>query len=142
MPVIAPGVNGASIEKSESALTRAGAVVRRVAADLNAVEAANGEPLEPDATFETMPSVLFDAVAVPDGAEELRLLGQAHEFLRDQYRHCKPILFFGSRSEPLADAGIPTGDDSDWAMVHDVNLFIEALGRHRNWARATDPPSI
>jgi len=117
-------------------------VVRRVAVDLNAVETSTGDLLEPDSTFETMPSVLFDAVVVPDGTEGLRALGQPLEFLRDQYRHCKPILYLGSGSELVAEAGIPTNDQSDWALVQEIGAFIKALGQHRNWERATDPPSV
>ena len=46
-----------------------------------------------------MPSVLFDAAVVPDGAgaaDRLSALGHAREFLKDQYRHCKPILMLGA----------------------------------------------
>ncbi|MGI8513956.1 MAG: catalase [Acidimicrobiia bacterium] len=140
--LVGPGVDGALVEKCESALKGAGTVVRRVAVDLNAVETSTGDLLEPDSTFETMPSVLFDAVVVPDGAEGFRALGQPLEFLRDQYRHCKPILFIGSGSELVAEAGIPTNDQSDWALVQEIGAFIKALGQHRNWERATDPPSV
>ncbi len=140
--LVGPGVDGALVEKCESALKGAGTVVRRVAVDLNAVETSTGDLLEPDSTFETMPSVLFDAVVVPDGTEGLRALGQPLEFLRDQYRHCKPILYLGSGSELVAEAGIPTNDQSDWALVQEIGAFIKALGQHRNWERATDPPSV
>jgi len=140
--LVGPGVDGALVEKCESALEGAGIVVRRVAVNLSAVETSTGDLLEPDSTFETMPSVLFDAVVVPDGAEGFRALGQPLEFLRDQYRHCKPILFIGSGSELVAEAGIPTNDQSDWALVQEIGAFIKALGQHRNWERATDPPSV
>jgi catalase len=109
------------------------------------VEAASGDTLEPDATFETVPSVLFDAVVVPDGeraADELRSLGHALEFLKDQYRHCKPILMLGAGEGVVKAAGVPTDDESDWAMVRAVPGFMEAVGKHRNWDRATDPPRI
>ena len=109
------------------------------------VEAANGETLDPDATFETMPSVLFDAVVVPDGrgaADQLSALGHAREFLKDQYRHCKPILMLGAGRRVVEAAGVPTGDGSDWALVRDLPAFVEAIGRHRNWDRATDPPGV
>ena len=142
--LVAGGVDAASVTGPRDALTEAGAVVRVLAARLGVVEAAGGDDLEPDATFETMPSVLFDAVVVPDGEEaagELAALGHVLEFLRDQYRHCKPILIAGAGEQVLAAAGIPTDDGADWALTREVPAFAEAIGRHRNWDRATDPPT-
>src|SRR4029450_2214815 len=70
----APGVDASSVTRSQAALSTAGAVVRLLAARLGRVE----EAIEADATFETMPSVLFDAVVVPGGegaAEQLAAPG-------------------------------------------------------------------
>jgi catalase len=95
--------------------------------------------------LETMPSVLFDAVVVADGqeaADQLSRLGQAREFLTGQYRHCKPILMLGAGERAVEAAGVPTGSRTDWALVRDVPAFIEAVGKHRNWERATDPPRV
>jgi catalase len=143
--LIAPGVEEASVLSTEAALTKAGAVVRRVAANLAPVPGASGEQLDPDATFETMPSVLFDAMVVPDGegsTNELASLGQAVEFIKNQYRHCKPILLLGTGEGLASEAGVPADKDSDWAVVRDARAFITAVGRHRNWERATDPPLV
>jgi catalase len=143
--LLAPGVEATSVINTEAALIKAGAVVRRLAANLAAVAAAGGEQLEPDATFETMPSVLFDAMIVPDGeasANELASLGQAKEFIKDQYRHCKPILLLGAGGRLASEAGIITDDGSDWAIASEPRAFIAAIGRHRNWERATDPPIV
>jgi len=139
--LIAPGVDAGSVTRTQAALSKAGAVVRLLAARLGSVE----ETIEVDATFETMPSVLFDAVVVPDGdgaGEQLASLGHVAEFLKDQFRHCKPILILGAGERVLAEAGLPTNDASDWALVRDVAAFIEAMGKHRNWHRITDPPQI
>jgi catalase len=144
--LVAPGVEAGSLTRAQAALTKAGAVVRLVAARLGAVETAEGEEtLEPDATLETMPSVLFDAVVVPDGdeaAEALASLGQAAEFIKDQYRHCKPILILGAGQKVAEGAGV-LADDADWALVRDdLPAFMKAVGRHRNWDRAEDPPQV
>jgi catalase len=142
--LIAAGTDGRSVGKMVKSLGNAGAVVRLLGARLGAVEAKRGG-LEADATLETMPSVLFDAVIVPDGegaAEALSNLGQAIEFLKDQYRHCKPILILGAGETVAAEAGIPLDDPEDWAIVRDLPSFVEALGQHRNWDRAIDPPVV
>jgi catalase len=142
--LIAPGVDGGSVSQTHEALTKAGAVVRLVAARLGAVKTTDRDALEPDATFETMPSVLFDAVVVPDGdgaVETLGSLGHALEFLKDQYRHCKPILMLGDGRTLVEEAGV-LADESDWALTQDLRAFIEAVGKHRNWNRAIDPPRV
>jgi catalase len=143
--LLARGFAESSVKDVRSKFVGTGAVLRFLGVDLAPVDPAKGVPLDPDATLETKPSVLFDAVVVPDGADAakaLSQLGQALEFLKDQYRHCKPILLLGAGSEVASAAGIPLEDKSDWAMTRDVPSFIEAIGRHRNWDRATDPPVI
>lgn len=51
--------------------------------------------------MQTAPSVLWDAVVLPDmGMKALRELPAFSEiinFLRDFHRHCKPILALGGR---------------------------------------------
>ncbi len=143
--LVAPGVDGDSVATAHKTLVEAEAVVRLVGPRLGATETGDGETVEPDATFETFPSVLFDAVVVPDGAKgatALAALGQAREFLRDQYRHCKPILLMGAGERLAAAAGMPADDRGDWAVVRDVQAFVGAVGKHRNWDRATDPPRV
>jgi catalase len=127
-------------------LEKAGAKVRLLAARLGAVGSNHGKSaLEADGTFETMPSVLFDGVVVPDGeraAEEMIRLGQVNEFLKDQYRHCKPILVLGAGRTVMERAGIVQRTDEDWALARDLRSFVQALARHRNWERQTDPPRV
>jgi catalase len=150
--LVASGVDGASVIAIHEALSAQGAVPRIVGPRLGAVDSINSDAVEPDATLETMPSCLFDAVVVPDGtlaAETLCELGQAVEFVRDQYRHCKAILAVGAAQELLAEAGImPDVDDAALLVVEPpgvakaLKAFIAAVGKHRNWDRAMDPPPI
>jgi catalase len=91
-----------------------------------------------------MPSVLFDGLVVPDGepaVKRLALLGHALEFVKDQYRHCKPILMLGAGRKVVEGAGVLVSRE-DWALASDVGAFVRALGRHRNWDRAVDPPQV
>ncbi|MEX0796002.1 MAG: catalase [Acidimicrobiia bacterium] len=140
--LVSAGADASSVEAVRAALAARGAVPRLVAERLAEV-GADGDDIMPDATFETMPSVLFDAVVIPDGgSDKLALLGHPVEFIRDQYRHCKPILDLGSAESLLDAAGIPSDHEGDWAMTADVDDFIDALSRHRNWERAIDPPAV
>jgi catalase len=143
--LVASGVAAGSLAQAAHTLTEAGAVVRLVGARLGAVMTADDGALEADATFETVPSVLFDAVVVPDGAGGARTLsglGHAREFLRDQYRHGKAILILGAGEQLATAAGLPADDRSDWAVARDLPAFITAVGKHRNWDRASDPPRV
>jgi catalase len=153
--LVAPGVDGESAMAVHMALTDAGAVPRLVAARLGGVDSSTGDSLDPDATFETMPSCLFDAVVIPDGessAAALSQLGHAVEFVKDQFRHCKPILAIGEARRILDAAGIPPALPSgkpDPGVVRSaaandraVKAFCDALASHRHFARETDPPAV
>lgn len=59
---------------------------------------------------DSMPSVLFDAMAVPGGKSAVVTLGNvghALEFIKDQYRHAKPILALGVGAELVESADAP-----------------------------------
>jgi catalase len=122
--LIADGVDGAKMLQIHGALAEAGAVPRFLGPQLGQVKTSDGTPLHVEAAMEAMPSVLFDAVVVPDGAsaKALEKLGHALEFVRDQYRHSALIL---------SDA---PGDVS--------KKFVPALARHRNFDRESDPPKV
>ena len=148
--LIAAGVDGKSAMAVHMALTDAGAVPRLVAARLGPVESSTGDPLDADATLETMPSVLFDAVVIPGGAlsaAALSQLGHAVEFVKDQYRHCKAILALGAGRALLEKATIPLDGDDAALILGDAGpaatkAFIAAVSKHRNWDRAMDPPPV
>jgi catalase len=152
--LLADGCEGDALVALAERLTSAGAVPRFVATTLGSVQPATGDAIEIDVSFEAAPAVLYDALVLPDGAdavEALRADGRTLEFIKDQYRHCKPILAAGA-SRALLDAcgidpalpdgrpdtGIVVGDDSDAA----ADAFIAALAKHRHFARETDPPRI
>jgi catalase len=106
--------------------------------------------------MEATPAVLYDALVLPDATaaavQRLATDGRTLEFLKDQYRHCKPILAMGSASTLLNKAGIPPTLPSgklDPGLLLGASgdagpeeAFIKALGQHRHFARETDPPSV
>ena len=131
---IANGVEGESLTAITDALNDAGAVTRLLGSRLGWVTSESGETFEIDATLENSPSVLFDALVLPDGTEAVENLardGHTLEFLKDQYRHCKTILALGASSMLLEKAGIspelPGGAEDP----------VERLGRR---AGVKDPP--
>jgi catalase len=153
---VADGIDGAGATALHAGLTEQGAIPRYVGARLGSVETEQGEPLEVEVTFETMPSVLFDALAIPDGkaaAKTLGNIGQALEFIKDQYRHAKPILALGAGADLVENAGVPAALHSgapDPGMLIGRHAsaakalpeFIKAIARHRHHEREMDPPEV
>jgi len=154
--MIANGVDGAAARTLYEGLAQEGALPRYVAARLGSVATEEGETLEVDATLETMPSVLFDGLIVPGGNAAITTLGnigQALEFIKDQYRHCKPILALGAGADLTENAGasatLPSGEPDPGMLVgrhasasQALPDFVNALARHRHFERAMDPPEV
>jgi catalase len=145
-------VDGKSIAAAQTALRAAGAKVHLIAARLGPVKTETGETLEASATFENSPSVLFDGVILPDGADGANKLGgyvEVMDFISNQYRHGKTILAIGASCALLeragvqsklrsgeADPGILLRTDSKKSSV--AAEFIAALGQHRHPEREAD----
>lgn len=152
--LIAEGMDASSIDAIQIQLTKAGAVTRFLGTRLGSVKSVNGDLVEADATLENSPSVLFDAVVVPDGGRSAQLLtrsGQAVEFLKDQYRHGKTILVLGAAVTMLDKAGIPkvlpSGKPDPGLIIsaqgaNAEKAFILALSKHRHPERDQDPPCV
>ena len=145
-----------SVVTARDAIIAAGATVKLVATGLGVKIPMGKLTLEVDASLENSPSVLFDAVVLPDGEKGVNALlrdGRTMEFVKDQYRHCKTLLALGASSAILAKAGInatlPSGDaDPGVIMALDdegssgVDAFLTAMAAHRHTARDQDPPLI
>ena len=98
--IVADGVDAAELQSIYDALTEQGAVATYVGHRLGAVQSISGEAIEVEITMETAPAVLFDALVLPSGKAAIEVLGrsgQAMEFIKLQYRHCKPILALAGR---------------------------------------------
>jgi len=146
--MVAPGSDIEAAKTLHTALTEAQAVPRFVAVKFGAIG-----PVEVEVTLEAAPSVLWDAVIIPGGEEAAAALaesGHAVEFLKDQYRHCKPMLLLGAAASLLEAAGIPASGEEDAGLLQfddtdreaALSAFIGALAAHRHFARETDPPRI
>ena len=106
--------------------------------------------------MEAVPAVLYDALVVPGGREAIKILGnlgQAAEFVKEQYRHCKPILVIGAGRDLVENAGVPlklpNGEADPGILVFDdeqgdeaLPEFVEAIAKHRHFAREMDPPPV
>jgi catalase len=118
-------------------------------------KSADGKAIEGQETFLTTDSVLYDAIYVPGGAqsiEALKMNGDALHFIREAFRHCKPIAASGEGIDLLIEAnlkgielnqangkmtdqlGVVVSRDAS-AMEAFSKAFIEAIKEHRHWMR-------
>ncbi len=151
--LVADGVHGASLVTLLKAISAAGAVGHFVGPRVGKFKTLEGGEVEAGKSLENSPSVLFDALVLPDGAKAIETLardGHTMEYLKDQFRHCKTILALGASRKLLEMAGIPTskGKDagiliSDSAGARDTAPdFILAIEAHRHPSRDSDPPML
>ena len=154
--LVADGVNGTEAQTIAERLRLDGAVPVFVAPKLGTVKSSAGKALQADASLEVSPSVVFDAVVVADGDAAVDALlkdARAVDFVKEQYRHCKPILVLGSATRLLQEAGIhraqPSGAPDSGLIVGEAgkvvkvaDAFIAAVAAHRHYERESDPPAV
>lgn len=152
--LVADGVEGASLTALHAALTEAGAVPRFVGPRLGTYSATGGA-IEADASMENSPSVLFDALVLPDGEAGVKALardGHTMEFVTNQYRHGKTLLALGASKALLDKAGISatlsTGAPDPGVLLiragekNAARAFMAAVAMHRHPERESDPPVV
>jgi catalase len=149
----APGCHKSGVDTLTKRLAAAGMKPAIVGPRIGAIVADSGE-VTAEFSLLTASSVLFDAVYVPGGASavnSLLALPDAINFVREAYRHCKPIAATGdgirlvnsvidsmlpvergSTAESARD-GVITGPDDAAATV--AKAFVDAMAQHRFFAR-------
>jgi catalase len=152
--LVADGVHLASLASLQTALTGAGAVVHFIGPRIGKFTSQDGKlRVEANKSLENSPSVLFDAVVLPDGTDAVRTLGEnglTVEFLKDAYRHGKTILVLGESRSLLEQAGLQQPAASDAGILLCVAsevqgvlpAFTQAIAAHRHAARETNPPKV
>ena len=154
--LVADGVEGDSLMAVHHMLAACGAVPKLIAPRIGPFKTAAGTALTADASFETDPGFLFDAVVLPDGQAAVATLSKdplVMDFIRNQYHHCKAILVLGAAKTLLSKADIPAalaGGKADPGLVMSAGggdsgacqIFIQAIERHRHFEREPVPPMI
>jgi catalase len=154
--LVADGVVADDIKTIYADLLKEGAVPRLVGMQLGKISADDKSTLDVEISLEAGPSVLYDAVIIPDGEANVKNLmrdANALDFVRQQYRHCKAILVIGSGVDLLAKADVPTtlpdgGVDESLLIAESVQLknaltsFKTVLAGHRSFERETNPPKV
>jgi catalase len=152
--LVADGVDAPALRRLVLDMTAAGAICKLVGFQLGSVCTTSGKQLVVDYTFVTMPSVMFDAVLIPGGAEStaaLCRLGEAVHFVLEAYKHGKTICALNEGHQLLVTLGfsveknpelvnVPTPGVilADARKVLDGQIsqhFQAAIALHRHWDR-------
>jgi catalase len=150
------GVDTEQVASVREALTAQGAIVETLAETAGTVAGADGERCPVDRALPTVASVLYDAVVLPGGPVGTPHTGadpDAVRFVRDAYRHGKPVAALGSGVgvlsglEPeglrlsaefhrvVADQGVVTDTSPGAASEEFLRTFVSAVAAHRHWGR-------
>ncbi|MFC6769679.1 catalase [Natrinema soli] len=149
------GYDSDHLETIRSTLQDEGARVKIVSKLLGDKEAENGSTVEADKSHVTTESVLFDAVYIPGGQDNVDALleqGEAKHFVAEMFKHKKPIAAAGEGTELLESVELPGVDEandqegviSEQGVVMDpdgedlesfAEEFVDAIAQHRHWER-------
>lgn len=152
--LVCEGCDLQPLRELRAALEAAGALPRFVGLRQGVVRGADGRAVEAEASIGAAPSVLWDAAVLPGGAAACALWhnGPALEFVREQYRHGKPLALLGNAEMALTAAYVPTvlrdgTPDAGLviaaageAIAGFAERFIVALLRHRHLERLAETP--
>jgi len=129
-------------------------VCKVIAPQLGTVNTSSGKQLAVDHTFSNMPSVMFDAVLLPGGADSaaaLAQLGDAVHFVLEAYKHCKTVCALNEGVQLLSTLGFALETQSNQVMEPTAGVLmadarkvaegqisqalIAAIASHRHWDR-------
>jgi catalase len=155
--LVADGVDRASVTALHDAIERQNAVAELLAPADGEVRTADGSALPVDRAMTTVTSALYDAVAVPDGADAvgtLRRNAHALHFVAEAYKHAKPLAVIGAGTSLLetahlppfangldgngAAAGVVATEESGAPTDEFVAAFVKALAAHRFYERPVE----
>jgi putative intracellular protease/amidase len=151
--LLAEGFEPLSLRSLQRALRLAGARPQCVGVHAGAFRAEGGGLMLAEASVESAPSALWDAVVLPAGDAAQAALARSPavvRFVQDQYRHGKPILQLGGDHGLLARLGLPpvlpdgrsdpallrrSDQDGELGQRRLVRAFLEALALPRRFDR-------
>ncbi|MDO0930585.1 catalase [Streptomyces sp. DG2A-72] len=151
--LVGDGVDAAQVGTVREVMEDGGAIVEELAFHDGTVRDSDDGRHQVDRALPTVASVLYDAVVVPGGARELAGDATVQRFVRDAYRHGKPVGALGSgvdlvaMLEPdglrlagdgdgtVADRGVVTETSTGPASERFLSQLTAAIAAHRHWDR-------
>lgn len=139
-----PGASGAAIEAMKTAITAEGAVVEVINRHAGYFTSKEGTSLNVNRAAPNAPSVIYDAVFIPDGDHVADLIKQgiAKHFVTETFIHFKPIAAVGAGAKLLDAVGIPHDAKKGVFVAADTKSvtqqFIDGMKQHRFFNRDTE----
>lgn len=152
--LVSNNIDAESTSLLYDALLKEGAVPHIVGRRLGSVTTSQGKQFQVEVSLEAAPAALYDAVAIAhtdNHTHDLARDDAALEFIRHQYRHCKPIFVIGRGMELLENAALSTSlpnGEEDTSIVtvtaphlnkkyinESITRFKKALAAHREYKR-------
>jgi catalase len=143
--LVTNGCDGESTLRIREALSAGGAIPRLVGITLGRASSINSPTLDIEVSVDTAAADAWDAMVIPNGEAAIEILldsDKAHAFLKDQFRHHKPILLLGKAKSLLGATGI-SQDGAEDLLVYPSNdttaaisAFIDKLATQRPGDRA------
>ncbi|MDT0687751.1 catalase [Autumnicola psychrophila] len=135
----ADGFKESDYNKIKKPLEEAGAMVQIVGVHGGTIKCDKGDSHKVAHALMTTESVVFDALYIPGGKENIDALmkqAKAKKFINEALKHCKAIALDGE-AEELFDAtyGKDFKDDDAVCINESPQKFIKAISEHRNWKR-------
>lgn len=148
--LIADGVRLSSVEEICRTLHQEGIHPIILAPHMGNICTEEGSFFMADGTLEGNPSVLTDAVIVPEGAQSIKTLcvnGDAQYHLRQAYKHLKIIGLPGDAHAMGKAANLPHDPDDAGVLTPKTThtlmpAFIAAMKQHRIWSRELKTQSM
>ncbi|HEY5960436.1 MAG TPA: catalase, partial [Polyangiaceae bacterium] len=153
--LVSNGFSASDFKVVKGALTTEGAIIDLVSLMLGTVRDSEGQSFEVDRTFETGPSIMYDAVFIPGGAASIATLNALPEvrlYVIEAYDHAKAIAGSSegidvlsaigllkripnqARGSVFSDCGIVTANASA-DLTAFAGAFVAAIRAHRHWQR-------
>ncbi len=154
------GFNFSEITQIREALTKAGVCSEIISMNLGLITSVDGQPLEVDKTYTAASSVMYDALYVTGGKQNVDTLmtqGDSIHFANEAYKHAKPIGATNEGVNLLEAAQIKgvtcVGKETQAQLLTDQGVvtirnaadmgsfsqeFINAIAQHRYWNRCED----
>ncbi|RLQ94359.1 catalase [Falsibacillus albus] len=139
------GFDYEAVQKVMDTLKASGAMPEIISGSLGSIKSKDGNELDVDNTFLTVDSVLYDAVYVPGGKENVEGLKKEREavsFIQEAYSHFKAVAastegteLFSTIGVDSNEAGIITTDENTKFDSFSEQL-LEAITEHRHWNRS------
>lgn len=127
------------LEQVKTWAAQEGVIIELLTPSVAPVKDAQGKILPSDGMQSAEPSIAYDAVILPDGANLDAVLqdGMAKHYLLEAYKHLKPIVFLGNRTAFFEQLGLyedeGTFTQADFMQV--TEPLKQLLRQHRVWSR-------